>query len=307
MTAAATCTDKAITEEPVRPPAKKTEMIEVRVSHETKRAFLDACMSSGRTASDVIRESIQDFIDQRRRPPAGAEKNKPFLTLISGAVRKKRYVAAGVAVAGISLLAALPSAAAPDLAAAFRKLDANGDGVLSDAEFGRRDNAEVKRMEVRKRQRGVPLNQDVDPLKMRIFIVPPPADGEMIPDLLKDVRVQVFGSSTTTEDKVAAAFKHFDGNEDGKIALDEFLARQKLMLSNGFASLDKDGNGSLDEAEYSELSQPVLLTPPGAILEFGVSGKYGPVASQPALEAEFARRDADKDGKLSLQEYLPPA
>jgi Ca2+-binding EF-hand superfamily protein len=305
MTAAATDTDEAMTDEPVRPPAKKTEMIEVRVSHETKRAFLDACKGSGRTASDVIRESIQDFIDQRRRPPAEAQK-KPVFTLISGAVRKKRYAAAGAAVAGISLLAALPSAATPDLAAAFRKLDANGDGVLSDAEFGRRDNAGVTQMEVRRPQRGVPLDQEVDPSKMRIFMVPPPADGEATPDLLRDVRVQIFGSSTFAEDKRAAAFRHFDGNGDGNIALDEFLARQKEMLSNGFASLDKDGSGALDATEYSELSQPVLLTPVGAILEFGVSGKYGPVASQPALEAEFARRDADRDGKLSLKEYLPP-
>jgi Ca2+-binding EF-hand superfamily protein len=293
-------------DEPVRPQPKKTEMIEVRVSHETKREFLDACRSSGRTASDVIRESIQEFIDQRRRPPAEAQRKKPVVTLISGAVRKKRYAAAGAVVAGISLLAALPSAATPDLAAAFRKLDANGDGLLSDAEFGRRDNAGVTQMEVRRPQRGVPLDQEVDPSKMRIFIVPAPAEGETIADLLRDVRVQVFGSSSAAEDKRAAAFRNFDGNGDGKIALDEFLARQKLLLSNGFASLDKDGSGSLDATEYSELSQPVLLTPPGAILEFGVSGKYGPVASQPTLEAEFARRDANRDDKLSLKEFLPP-
>lgn len=294
-----------MTDEPDRPPAKKTEMIEVRVSHETKRAFLHACKSSGRTASDVIRAGIQDFIDQRRRPPVEAARKKPVFTLISGAVRKKRYVAAGAAVAGISLLAALPSAATPDLAAAFRKMDANSDGVLSVAEFGQGDNAGVKRMEVRKPQRGVPLDQDVDPSKMRIFVVPPPADGEATVDLLKDVRVQVFGSSAVAGDKAVVAFGHFDGNGDGKIALDEFMARQKLLLSNGFASLDKDGSGALDATEYSGLSQPVLLTPPGAILEFGVSGKYGPVASQTALDAEFAKLDADRDGKLSLQEYLP--
>jgi Ca2+-binding EF-hand superfamily protein/Arc/MetJ-type ribon-helix-helix transcriptional regulator len=295
-----------MTDAPARPPSKKTEMIEVRVSHETKREFLQACRGSGRTASDVIRESIQDFIDQRRRPQSQAGTKKPVLTLISGAMRKKRYVAAGAAVVGISLLAALPSAAAPDLAAAFRKLDANGDGVLSDAEFGKRNDAGVKQMEVRKLQRGVPLETEVDPSKMRIFVVPAPAEGEAYADLLRDVRVQVFGSSAAAEDRGAAAFKHFDGNGDGKIDLDEFLARQKLLLANGFASLDKDGSGGLDAAEYSALGQPLLITPPGAILEFGISAKYGPVASQAAIDAEFAKRDADNDGKLSLKEYLQP-
>jgi hypothetical protein len=58
-------------------------------------------------------------------------------------------------------------------------------------------------------------------------------------------------------------------------------------------------------AEYAAIGQTVLLTPVGAEPALGVSGKYGPVVTPDAIDANFARLDANKDGKLSLQEYLP--
>jgi Ca2+-binding EF-hand superfamily protein len=302
-----------MTDDPVRPPSKKTEMIEVRVSHETKRAFLEACRGAGRTASDVIRESIDDFIDQRRRPqPAVAEKTAEekipakVLTLIPKPMRKKRYIAAGAALAGLSLLTALPSAAAPDLAAAFRKLDANGDGVLTDAEFSKREAAGVKQMSLRQLKQDAASAPAADPSKPMIFIVPAPTDGKPVSDLMRDVRFQAVGGVSAAENKTPASFGAYDANKNGSVDLNEFLARQKLMLANGFATLDKDGNGGLDAKEYSALAQPLMIYAPDAILEFGVTAQYGPLVSPATLEAEFAKHDADRDGKVSLKEYLPP-
>ncbi|HVY88803.1 MAG TPA: EF-hand domain-containing protein [Hyphomonadaceae bacterium] len=122
--------------QPARPAAKakKTEMIEVRVSHEVKRDFLAACQRAGRTASDVIREAVDEFIAGRKSPVA---KKAAVLALIPKPLRRKRYLAAGAAMAGLATLVALPSAAAQRPESSFKAMDLNGDGVISQAEFTR--------------------------------------------------------------------------------------------------------------------------------------------------------------------------
>jgi Ca2+-binding EF-hand superfamily protein len=281
-------------------------MIEVRVSMETKRDFLDACRTAGRSASDVIREGMQAFIDNRRHPqPAVEEKARTkALALIPNALRKKRYIAASGAALGLSLLAALPSAAAPDLAATFRTLDADGDGVLTDAEFGKREGLGMKEMGLRIPRR-TPPEPKVDSAEARIFLIPTPTDGKQALELMRDVRLQGFGIPPASSERAAASFAAFDANENGTVDLEEYLARQRLMLANGFAMLDKDADGGLDAGEYAGLGTSFVLYPRDAILELGVAAKYGPLVSPATLEAEFAKHDADRDGKVSLQEYLP--
>ncbi len=67
--------------------------------------------------------------------------------------QRRRYLAAGALVAGLTMLAALPSAAQPDMAAAFKRLDANSDGALTVEEFSA-SASDVKRMNLRKVERG---------------------------------------------------------------------------------------------------------------------------------------------------------
>lgn len=101
---------------------KKTEMLEVRLSHEAKTAFMARCQAKGMTASEAVRQ----FIDGER------PERKPR--------RSRGWAALAAALAGL----ALGAAAAPSLAqagdddAAFRRLDGNADGVLSVEEFARR-------------------------------------------------------------------------------------------------------------------------------------------------------------------------
>ena len=122
---------------------------------------------------------------------------------------------------------------------------------------------------------------------------------------MRDVRLQGFGVPPASSERAAASFAAFDANENGTVDLEEYLARQRLMLANGFAMLDKDADGGLDAGEYAGLGTSFVLYPRDAILELGVAAKYGPLVSPATLEAEFAKHDADRDGKVSLQEYLP--
>ena len=48
--------------------SKKSETLEVRIPFETKQAFLTACREDGTTASEVVRESVQTYLDTRERP-----------------------------------------------------------------------------------------------------------------------------------------------------------------------------------------------------------------------------------------------
>jgi len=103
-----------------RPP-KKTETLEIRLPPETKAAFMARCQTARRTASEVVR----DFIDQDLRAvPSARRRGLIWRVLAAGA--------AGLAVGAV----AAPSLARPSGSdAAFQRLDVNRDGLLSFEEF----------------------------------------------------------------------------------------------------------------------------------------------------------------------------
>ena len=103
-------------------PSKKSETIEIRLSHEAKTAFMDRCRGERRTASEAIRL----FIDAELGGPQRRQRLPSW-----------RIAAAGVIGAALGLGAAAPSFAhaTETSRAAFEKLDRNHDGVVSYAEF----------------------------------------------------------------------------------------------------------------------------------------------------------------------------
>lgn len=105
-------------------PDKKSETLEVRLSHAAKIAFMARCRDEGRTASEAVRV----FIEARSAEP-GRGRRRPglwqaFAALIAGLVLG--------AVAAPSLAQTLPDAASRT---AFDRLDRDHDGVVSFDEY----------------------------------------------------------------------------------------------------------------------------------------------------------------------------
>jgi hypothetical protein len=115
----------------MREPAKlkKSESLEIRLPFPTKQAFMARCRDDGRSASDALRAFIDGYLVGEPRPARAA-------------FRGWRVIAAGSAAALMAAAAAAPTLARPAIAAVqteaqFKKLDVNGDGKLSLAEFQR--------------------------------------------------------------------------------------------------------------------------------------------------------------------------
>ncbi|NLS97736.1 MAG: DUF1349 domain-containing protein [Planctomycetaceae bacterium] len=108
-------------------------------------------------------------------------------------------------------------------------------------------------------------------------------------------------------------FVKLDVDEDGQMSLAEYSARNTRLVNNGtvrqiFAAMDRDGSGALSLEEFS--SKPVETV--FGMLDEDASGelqmheflfwKKTP-ADIAKGKAEFAERDADKNGGLSFREY----
>lgn len=325
---------------------KKSETLEVRIPHETKQAFLTACREDGTTASEVVREQVQSYLDARERPPIEADKRTLFMTLPSNVRRYAPRVAAGGALAiGLTALAVLPSAAAPDFKAQFSRLDVNSDGVLSVDEFlgpkpadGGKDDVVIETRTITRSGDKPPVDIKIEPGVMKkdafAFYLPDElggADGDKAADQKHEFKfISRHEVSDKTEDTPGGAgvaiaktmtfsvddirkeeFAAIDLNKDGKVSLDEYRANQTAMLTRGFEILDANSDKSLSQDEYAKIVAPPMIrmnwqggpdTPEPPRIEIP-----GAKPSPEAIKAAFTRLDANKDGKLSLQEYLPRA
>ena len=111
---------------------KKSELIEFRISHEAKSAFLDQCKQDDRSASEVIRALMQDHVDSHSERPQQRKEWIPNMT----ALLKSHPLSASAACA-LSLfgLSAMATTAAADPAQAFGAIDTNGDKFISMDEY----------------------------------------------------------------------------------------------------------------------------------------------------------------------------
>jgi Ca2+-binding EF-hand superfamily protein len=289
---------------------KKSDTFQIRIPHETKTDFLDACREDRVSASDVLRRAILDYLSLRKRPSSPERKGLPIM--ISTTLRKKRYLAVAGGLAGLAALAALPSAADPDYRATFHKIDKNGDGVLTSEEFF---GADLPAETVTKTRRSMREDRPApDPNAMRVFhedyvSIFPRSEGhpdgewglemsisagfENAPDGFDPDTFDFRGAADF--DPVATAFIDMDADANDAINYAEFEVRFNALLAKGFNRLDRDSDGYLVEMEF--------IRSAGWLTDAAADGTEAPIPEE-RLRAGFRKLDADANGKLSLQEYL---
>lgn len=311
-------------------PPKKSDMLEVRISYEKKRAFLQACRDVGRTASDVVREFIDSYLGRAERRRSSTHEWSIAMTLNSPA-RRGLALAAGVGALGVLSLVVLstPGMAQADLQGAFASIDADGDGRVTAAEFADRRAITAGSAELAIRFGGgceadtscyveewwilgAPSTRRADFAPpafvggMWIFGAPSPrgAAGAFDRDerVIRVTRNVADGSVEEDveflEDGVELLaeirqeeFGLADRDSSGAIDLDEFALRYQEIIAEGFSDFDTDGDGRLTAEEYD----PGVLGFSRFVAVFGEPGSRS--------DAGFRRLDRDGDGGLTVEEF----
>ncbi len=301
--------EKTNTEKPKRK-QKKSETLEVRLDHQTKQDFIETCRENDTTASEVVRSSIDRYLKRHRRPSSTTDTR--MSAMIVPFVKKKRVWAAGAGAVALASLAALPSAAGPDLKAAFERLDKDGDGVVTSQEFfGEQPGSEEVVDEVRRviRRGGGDATTPKMVKEDAFALLLPPRDGNADGQwglMMQVARTAVEDGADGTvfdpgDDPRLGVFTGMDPNGDGKVEFEEYAGRMTALLTRGCELLDDSGDGSLTTQEYARLRLGASLASPENGSRAAISDAE---LSDDALRAGFSSMDKSGDGRVSLKEYL---
>ncbi len=244
-------------------PAKKTETIEVRISHEKKQDFMAACRDRGSSASAVIRNFIDAYVmDADRAPHPNLIKEFTMVRFIQST---RGRLAALVGCLAIGAVMATPSVAAdPRVEAVFQWWDADHDG-------------------------GVSLEEFMDEAKNNDS-APPPGSAFEIGMTTKEV--------PSPDEPRDAMFRRLDSNHDGVLSLAE-LDRQVTIETTADSAdailiADLNGNGAVTAAEIAGYMTEQWST--------AGAGDPAILATLMA-EAMVAVHDQDGDGDIEPVEF----
>ena len=109
-----------------RRPPKKSETLEVRIPHEVKDALMRKAHAEGRSASEVVRRSIDSYL---------AVQPKEARSMLIGLWKPVALAGAAMVAIVSAVITPAPSHAKPDLRSVFQMLDRNHDGSISLSEF----------------------------------------------------------------------------------------------------------------------------------------------------------------------------
>jgi Ca2+-binding EF-hand superfamily protein len=196
---------------------KKSEMLEIRISHAEKQAFIARCRAEGRSASAVVRELVAGY-------SAGpARRSFPFMHRITAmtrtlAARPKRLLAAALAAStALAFGLSAPSGAEADPRAAFDLIDRDRDQAIDFAE-----------MLDHILEEGLVVNPNARPGAPERLVSPDELEGA-----------------------IRSEFARYDRDRNGSVTYAEFASYYVWRVDSVFAALDRDADGALDRAELS--------------------------------------------------------
>ncbi|MEM1237737.1 MAG: EF-hand domain-containing protein [Pseudomonadota bacterium] len=265
--------------------SKKTETIEIRVSPELKDALSERASKAGRSMSEVVRGAIET---QVAGSPQLSGVNPMLKSPLTRAAQLTLATIPAVALASVYLFSAQsPVSASAEIRSDFAFFDADADDAITQSE-------------VIAALRG----EDWEPVEA---CETGTADAD---------------EPCTIEAAAADHFGRADANGDGRVSFDEFEYVMLRDRAEDFLYLDLDESGQISLDEYAGVNLIELLDPEIAAIvleEEGfqlsaecsaqleaeeVSGLAAVCGVEQDLRAEMAIYDADRNGQVSLQEFL---
>lgn len=116
-----------------KPFSKMTDTIEVRIAPESKLSFVERCEKGGKSASEVLRVLMEDYVAAANRAPDSQSKEFAMFRILASRPARFAMVAASVAAVGI---VSVPSVAKDErIEAAFLWIDADGSRFITPEEM----------------------------------------------------------------------------------------------------------------------------------------------------------------------------
>jgi hypothetical protein len=183
---------------------KKSETIEVRLPHKVKSALMSKARAEGKSASEVIRQSIDFYL-------AGEPKEER--SMLIALWKPAALIGAGSLALVLTSISPTPSQARPDLKSVFGTLDRNHDGAITIDEF-LRDAAD-------------PAIEKMHHAHMKDAA----AHGGMAPMHDEMMRAR---HDKAADPMLRAHFAEMDANSDGSVTYQEFRAfHERMKASHG--------------------------------------------------------------------------
>lgn len=293
-----------------KPRSKKSEALEIRVSHEEKQAFMSAVSKRGTTASQVIREAMDLFVRNgriRRRN-----------VMISASI-----LAVSLAAGFVSLSDEAQSETWSGLAE-FNEIDTDNDRQVTPDEFAAFYSTAYDNLSGANGAGA--FGRAIGALLAR-YGERVPADfgrtAQETPEQISQACWTALEDSWSTV--ISNTFASHDADENGWISFPEFSDRQTAGLRRAFRSQDHDDNGVLTYEELNPSSAgivgrdetstgdepvppPARQTPEHVSICFGAAAEaerelMSPEDGHRAAQALMAGWDLDQNGEVSWAEY----
>ena len=275
--------------------SKKSETIEIRVSHAMKLALSRAAEARGETMSGLVRTLVEDHCTGAL-PAVGPTTHQGWTLMKT--LTYTTASALGATTLAVLLTAISPAAAQLPGLDMFEEADLNGDGIMARAEYDH----------ILRGHMLMAVGSEAALWPAACQGTPPATPAAAANDAAPHEAGEDAGED----------FAALDLNGDGQVTVEEFRESTLTRLRAEFATLDKDGTGTVTPGEWQAAADvPVIGSEPGAeealspdcltaLEQAGLADERSGQAD--AYKGDIAKAmsaaDLDGDGALSFAEFV---